>query len=66
MEIGLDAEEDGLVEVGGEAGGAEEIECKLFGDGGGGRGDDVVAGGFRDGGDVASGGGLLKRLEEGA
>lgn len=62
----MDAGADDFPKVGGEAGGADEIEGELFGDGGGRGGDDLFDGGFSDDGDVAAGGGLLEGLEESA
>lgn len=56
VEIGANAGADGIPEVGGEAGGADEVEGELLADGGGGGCDDLLAGRFGDGGDVAAGG----------
>lgn len=67
VEVGYDAGDDGVPEVGGKTrGGADEIECELFTDGGGGGGDNLFDGGFGDDGGVAAGGGLLESLEKGA
>lgn len=66
VEVAADAGADGLPEVGGEAGGADEVEGELLAHGGGRGGDDLLDGGLGDDGDVAAGGGVLERLEEGA
>ena len=64
IEIGANAGDDGVPEVGGETSGADEIEGELFGDGGGRGSDDFFDGGFGEDGNVATGGGLLEGLEE--
>lgn len=64
VEIVADAGDDGIPEIGGETRGTDEIEGELFGDGGGRRSYDFFDGGFGEDGNVASGGGLLKGLEE--
>ena len=63
MEVGADVITNGLPEVGGEVGGADEVEGKLLADGRGGGGDDFLDGSL---GDVATCGELLEGLEEGA
>nr|POE75359.1 hypothetical protein CFP56_19075 [Quercus suber] len=64
IEIGVNADDDGVPEIGGETSGADEIEGKLFGDGGGKGSDDFFDGGFGEDGNVATGSKLLKGLEE--
>lgn len=66
VKVGADARADGLPEVGGEAGGPDEVEGQLLAHGGGRGGDDLLDGGLGDDGDVTAGRGLLERLEEGA
>lgn len=66
VKIGADASANCLPEVGSETGGTNKVKGKLFGDGGGGRGDDLFDGGFGKDGDVAASSGLLESLEESA
>lgn len=67
IEVGFNAGNDGVPEVGSEArGGADEVEGELLTDGGGRGGDDLLDGGFGDDGSVAAGGGLLEGLKKGA
>ena len=46
IEIGANAGDDGVPEIGGEMSGADEIEGELFGDGRGRGSDDFFDGGF--------------------
>jgi len=66
VEVGADAIADRLPEVGGEAGGVDEVEGELLADGGGRGGNDFLDNSLGDDGDVATRGGLLEGLEEGA
>lgn len=66
VKVGANSDADRLPEVGGKAGGSNEVEGELFADRRGRGGNDLLASGFRERGDVFSGGRLLEGLEEGA
>lgn len=66
LEIVAYTDANGVPEVGSEAGGADEVECELFGHSGGRRGNDFLNGGLGEDGYVAARGGLLEGLEESA
>jgi len=63
VEVGADVAANGLPEVGGEA---DEVKGELLADNEGGGGDYFLDSSLGDDGDVATHGGLLEGLEEGA
>lgn len=66
VKVGADAGANCLPEVGSETSGTNKVKGKLFGDGGGGRRDDLFDGRFGKDGNVAASSGLLESLEESA
>lgn len=66
VKIGADAGANCLPEVGSETSGTNKVKGKLFGDGGGGRRDDLLDGRFGKDGNVAASSRLLESLEESA